>query len=328
MKFLLTENQYFRVINKDLKIINNLLGEQEKKDEKKADLVSDDVNIFFKTLESINEPLVQQKKGSYTYEKNVETFQIALILLGFDLPKYGVDGKFGPETANAYQQMIDSGILDTEKTVTEALSEFKPSGGITVDKNVDTTIDSNLQKLIVDIQSKFGLPIKITSAYRDPKKNIRIGGAKNSAHMTHYAVDVTFSGDREKTLEFAKIASSLGTLGIGIYRAGSVHIDIDNTKGRRSWGPGFMFSGVPRWAKETLTLHNKGFYSKGNVVNPSGQYTVSTELDTKPSLSDKISGIVTVQPETVKMMSKVLRKKGINSEDIQQYINIDNPETF
>jgi len=323
MKFLLTEEQYVRVTNKELLIIKYLLG--EKKDEKKADFVLDNIDDFYKTLESIDEPLIQQKRGTYSYEKDVETFQIALMLLGFDLPKHGVDGMFGPETAEAYKKMIESGILDTveSKKLKEAVTEFIPTGGITAGKNVNLNIDTELQKLIVDIQSKFGHPITITSAYRTPEHNRKIGGAKRSAHLTHFAVDIVFSRDKEKTLEFARIASSLGALGIGIYRPGVVHIDIDETKGRRSWGRGFSFSGVPPWAKKTLTLHNQGYFSNGSYVSPSYDDVASSDLDDDTKKNTTISGRVSVEPEVIKKLLSVLKKKEIGSEDIQKFTNKD-----
>ena len=72
-------------------------------DPKKSDLVSSNVDDFFNTLESSSEQggISQQQKGSQTFQKEVESMQIGLKLLGYDLPKHGVDGLFGPETAEA-----------------------------------------------------------------------------------------------------------------------------------------------------------------------------------------------------------------------------------
>jgi len=39
--------------------------------------------------------------GEIQYSKVVEYIQIALSFLGYPLPSHGIDGKFGPETANA-----------------------------------------------------------------------------------------------------------------------------------------------------------------------------------------------------------------------------------
>jgi peptidoglycan hydrolase-like protein with peptidoglycan-binding domain len=75
----------------------------EKKDDKKAELVNQDVDLFYKTLlDAANSGgLTQEKLGSMTYHKGVESMQIGLLLLGYSLPIHGVDGLFGPETAAA-----------------------------------------------------------------------------------------------------------------------------------------------------------------------------------------------------------------------------------
>lgn len=73
-------------------------------DPTKADFVDNDVSKFFTDLKSIKEPVSQQKLGSMQYQKNVELIQIGLILLGYELPKHGVDGLFGPETAEAVKK--------------------------------------------------------------------------------------------------------------------------------------------------------------------------------------------------------------------------------
>jgi len=72
----------------------------------KADLINPNVNDLYKTLEVAisSGGLIQQKYGSMTYQKEVEAMQIALILTGYPLPRHGVDGLFGPETASAVER--------------------------------------------------------------------------------------------------------------------------------------------------------------------------------------------------------------------------------
>jgi peptidoglycan hydrolase-like protein with peptidoglycan-binding domain len=80
------------------------LVEQEKIDNTKtADLVTTNVEEFFQNFQQLYEKggVSQQQRGSMNFQKDVETLQIGLILLGYDLTKFGVDGLFGPETANA-----------------------------------------------------------------------------------------------------------------------------------------------------------------------------------------------------------------------------------
>jgi len=61
---------------------------------------------------------VSYSPGKITYDKDVEAIQTALQFLGLSLPKWGVDGKFGPETENATK-------------------EFQKSVGLTTDGKID-----------------------------------------------------------------------------------------------------------------------------------------------------------------------------------------------
>lgn len=79
----------------------------------KADYVTSDVTKFFNDLDAISEPLTQQKRGSMEHQKNVELSQMALVLLGYELPRHGVDGLFGPETAETVRKYkTDNNIIN------------------------------------------------------------------------------------------------------------------------------------------------------------------------------------------------------------------------
>ncbi len=120
-------------------------------DPKKADFVDNDVTKFFADLKSITEPVSQQRLGSMEYQKNVELIQIGLILLGYDLPKHGVDGLFGPETAIAVRNFKrDNNILS------EGSSPYTGGGNIKVGSKVNNDIDTTLQNKIDTIASEYG----------------------------------------------------------------------------------------------------------------------------------------------------------------------------
>lgn len=98
--------------------ISQGIGFTKKDDPQKADLVSPDVNQFFESLsEAANSGgLSQQKSGSMTYQRAVESMQIGLLMLGYDLPQYGVDGLFGPETATAVNRFKESNNIVSDNT--------------------------------------------------------------------------------------------------------------------------------------------------------------------------------------------------------------------
>lgn len=95
-----------------------------------------------------------------------------------------------------------------------------------------TLINETLVEYLQKIREHFGKPITITSGYRCPTHNKRIGGATGSRHSKGDAADIVVSG--VSPVEVAKYAESIGILGIGLYNTSSdghfVHIDTRTTK--------------------------------------------------------------------------------------------------
>ena len=82
-------------------------------DDTKADEVSDDVSAFMDNLkQSSISGLSQEEKGDMEYKKTVESMQISLVLLGYELPVHGIDGLFGPETASAVKQFMNDNQIE------------------------------------------------------------------------------------------------------------------------------------------------------------------------------------------------------------------------
>lgn len=102
---------------------------------------------------------------------------------------------------------------------------------------------------ISDLQQAWGRDIPIISAYRDPARNARAGGAKKSQHMHGNAVDVDVSDlSIKERQDLIKLARSQGFTGVGVYR-NSLHLD----KGAlRAWGPSYRSTSIPKWALAAL----------------------------------------------------------------------------
>ena len=91
----------------------------EEEDEDKADEVTGEVNDFFKSLEvSKEDGLSVEEIGSMEYKKSVESLQIGLTLLGYELPRFGVDGLFGPETEKAVDKFINDNEIEVKDNST------------------------------------------------------------------------------------------------------------------------------------------------------------------------------------------------------------------
>lgn len=78
-------------------------------------------------------------------------------------------------------------------------------------------------------------PIIITSGFRSPSHNAKIGGAKNSLHTTGMAADIAV-GQLDKQVRVAAFLSKLPAVGgIGLYEAkGIIHVDIRPHVGKPS----------------------------------------------------------------------------------------------
>ena len=96
----------------------------------------------------------------------------------------------------------------------------------------ETIINPQLVKYLQQIREHFKAPITITSAYRCPTHNSRVGGALGSRHSKGDAADIVVKGVAPR--EVAKYAESIGIKGIGLYETSAdghfTHIDTRTSK--------------------------------------------------------------------------------------------------
>ena len=91
-------------------------------------------------------------------------------------------------------------------------------------------IDSELVSVLQKIRTHFGKAVTITSAYRTPTHNKKVGGTSFSQHLYGKAADIKVQGIAPS--EVAKYAETLlDEGGIGIYNT-FTHIDVRSTKSR------------------------------------------------------------------------------------------------
>lgn len=262
-------------------------------DPKKADFVTSDVNDFFNTLENSSKTggLRQQNYGSMTYQKDVETLQIGLTLLGYQLPKHGVDGLFGPETASAVQKfkqdnsILNEGATELRSTLNslgykEKNGEISSGGEIT---DHLSTIVSNILKQFKSIQPN--VDVTITSGNDAYHKTV----GYNSKHKTGQAIDLTLNpyNSTSKT-EFEKV--------------------LDQYKSKDS-----MFSYINEYEKPSQKSTGGHFHL---------QYGHGAGV---PQTNPQDVNKVTATPEMINKLIELLKQKGVKSEDLQK--NIDTVTT-
>lgn len=89
-----------------------------------------------------------------------------------------------------------------------------------------------LVQILRQIESRFGQPVVVTSGYRDRQHNRRVGGARESKHMSCEAADIQVKGvTKWQIAEFVRTLPGRG--GVGTYcHTESVHVDIGS---KRDW---------------------------------------------------------------------------------------------
>jgi uncharacterized protein YcbK (DUF882 family) len=119
-----------------------------------------------------------------------------------------------------------------------SLEEFKCKDGSDIPNNVLSNI-TELAKNLQVLRDALNKSISITSGYRSPKYNAKIGGVKNSQHVKGTASDIQVKGMTPK--EVALVIEGLiesGKMkqgGIGIY-PNFTHYDIYfDGKNKRRW---------------------------------------------------------------------------------------------
>ena len=107
------------------------------------------------------------------------------------------------------------------------LARLAPNGLLKQTEGVDVAcLKPSLVRVLKTIESHYGKKMIVTSGYRDPSRNRRARGAKNSLHMYCAAADIQLPGvDKWELANFVR--SMPGRGGVGTYcHTDSVHIDV------------------------------------------------------------------------------------------------------
>jgi hypothetical protein len=282
-----------QALNEDF--LDKLFGkEEEKKDEKKADVVEPDVQKFFDTLEiaSQGNGISQQERGSMTFQKEVESMQIGLILLGYELPRFGVDGLFGPETASAVRKFKSEKV--TKNPINEAFVEIGDTNYPNVKVDNDSRYDQVNDELLADLQKageSSGVVATITTASTGHSKYTTTGN--ESRHGFGTAVDIAIlNGVGFGNSSFKQYGDKLKDALVSM---------------------GYQWNSESGNAKAVLWQTSIGgnHYNHLHVSNKQGV-----------SGGPGGGGIEIATPEMLKTLIQLLKEKGVTAAEIQQYTNI------
>ncbi len=253
-------------------------------DPKKADLVTPDVAEFYKTIEdAVNSGGLSQKgKGSMEYQKNVESMQIGLIMLGYELPKHGVDGLFGPETAKAVRDFKRDNLKlnETAENLRDTLDDLGYQ-----EKGDELTSGGSVSNILTDIVSD------ILKKYKEVNPNVKVtvtAGNDNfhknlsytSKHTEGNAIDLTISPYNTKNAsDFIKI--------------------LNDTKSGDS-----KFNYIDEYTNPSAASTGGHFHLQYGGKSESSGGTMEQAT-----------------PEMLKKLLEMLKDKGVKSEDLKRYID-------
>lgn len=275
--------------------LNNILskvGLKKKDDPKKADLVSKDIEDFYSTLETAVDKggLSQQQMGSMGFQKEVESMQIGLTLLGYTLPRFGIDGLFGPETASAvkeftsdYNEEINEGAAELRDTLDdlgydEKGSELTSGGQIT---NEISGIVSNILKDYAD--TKPNVKVVVTAGNDRFHHNL----SYKSKHADGQAVDLVLKP----------------------YNSANAAAFIEILKKYKSQDAKFSFlDEYTSPSKSSTGGHFHLQYGAGVAVG-------------KPSGKTTGASLTIATPEMLTKLIELLKSKNIEDEDLKQYLD-------
>lgn len=276
-----------------------LKGDNKKVDDpKKADLVSDDVKVFFDTLQkaAADGGISQQERGSMNFQKEVESMQIGLVHLGYELPKYGIDGLFGPETAAAVTKFTNEKLGPSKgSSLNEAVNLVSQGGGIIGRPGQGThNAPDWASRNAWDVTGPVGTEVySITNGVVNKVKKSD-GGLVQSGVKKIYGDQVTVKSSDGKPDVFYTHIDSTVNVGDAV-KEGDVIGKIMQIKGM----PSHVHVGI----------------SSGNLSD------LASGLSNATGGSSGGGSLIKASPEMLNKLIELLQQKGITSEDLKKYID-------
>lgn len=89
-------------------------------------------------------------------------------------------------------------------------------------------LEEKLVRILDEIREKAGVPMIITSGYRTPEHNKKVGGKPNSAHIRGLAVDIACTDNKKRSALLRGVYSQSEPVFLEIARK-HLHIDIDSS---------------------------------------------------------------------------------------------------
>jgi uncharacterized protein YcbK (DUF882 family) len=101
---------------------------------------------------------------------------------------------------------------------------------------LNPAITTAWNQLSTEFSQMFGKDLSISSGYRSPEENKKVGGAQGSRHLHGLAIDIANASSLtpEQRNWLIRRAFELGFRGLGDYKSGALHFDM--RPNYASWG--------------------------------------------------------------------------------------------
>lgn len=293
---------------------SQFLLERNESGNKEPNLKDRRLEDFFQTLErAIDDKMeFREETSNYTYSKEVENIQAALNFLGYELPRYGVDGKFGPETGAAVAKFkkdhpisVKLGRAITESNAETFMKGVKAAGGEVTDADevngggdLTSALASLMPNVIKAIEDK-GIDVTITAGNDDFHHGLNY----TSRHTMGEAIDFVISpNSRETRIKVEKILRDFMATNPGLS-----YINEYDKPTAAATGGHFHVSYRPG-QPETQGIGLVGSEYKANPIKVDGGDLVTYE-----------TGEV-ITTNFIKALVQMLNNRGFDEADLETYL--------
>jgi hypothetical protein len=279
-----------------------------------ADFVGDNVEDFFKILKGINSPITEQKLGEMVHQQGVEAVQIGLQILGYEMPRFGTDGLFGPETAAAINK------YKSDKNLTESILGYfrksqllemnmvtlKSTSYSNVKFDNDATKNDTVNQALLDDINKAGAAVGVVATITTARANHNYLTTTGNVSRHNFGIAVDIG-----------ILNGISTNATNGVNGNKQFRELGNALKDALVALGYVWNSESGNPKAVLwqTYTGGNHYNHLHVSNKAG----ASDADLAAGIG--VAGATVITVEMVAQLVKDLEARGVTSEDLKKYID-------
>ena len=283
-----------------------------------ADFIGDNVEDFFKILRNINSPITEQKLGEMVHQQGVEAVQIGLQILGYEMPRFGTDGLFGPETAAAINKYKSDknlnesilGYFRKSQLLEMNMVTLKDTSYSNVKFDNDSTKNDAVNQALLDDINKAGAAVGVVATITTARANHSYLTTTGNVSRHNFGIAVDIG-----------ILNGISTNATNGVNGNKQFREFGNALKDALVALGYVWnseSGNPKavlWQTHTGGNH----YNHLHVSNKAG--ASDADLAAGIGAAGAAAGATVITVEMVAQLVKDLEARGVTSEDLKKYID-------